>query len=85
MQKKLWDTMWRLKIPLKVKNFAWRACQESLRTKQNLIRRKIVVASQCSFCDYQEEDLWHALLYCHSTHLFLVQRIPVLQNKTFQG
>lgn len=73
-KKKFWDTMWRLKIPQKVKIFVQRACQESLPSKQNLMQRNIPINSQCCFCDYQVEDLCHALLQCPSIHQFQINR-----------
>lgn len=84
-KKKFWDTLWRLKLPQKVKIFAWRACQEGLPSKQNLIRRRIPTTSQCCFCDTQVEDLRHALLYCPPIKQALASRFSVFQNKDYQG
>ncbi|XP_041009359.1 uncharacterized protein LOC121253410 [Juglans microcarpa x Juglans regia] len=37
---KLWKDLWNLKLPTKIKIFAWKACKESLPTKHNLVQRK---------------------------------------------
>ncbi|XP_022841874.1 uncharacterized protein LOC111365549 [Olea europaea var. sylvestris] len=83
--KKFWDTMWRLKIPQKVKIFAWRACQDSLPSKQNLVRRRVSIAPHCCFCNYPVEDLCHVLLHCPSIYQLLTDRFPVLKTKAYLG
>lgn len=41
---KLWDTIWKLNVPNKVRNFWWRECRNSLTSKENLFR------SRCAPC-----------------------------------
>lgn len=38
----LWKGLWSLHTPSKVKNHIWRACRNSLPTKENLLRRTII-------------------------------------------
>ena len=38
LDKSLWKGIWSLHVPNKVKNFIWRACQNSLPTKLDLVR-----------------------------------------------
>ena len=45
--RKLWNKLWNLGIPPKVRNFVRRACSDILPTRANLFRRKIPIA-QCS-------------------------------------
>ena len=39
--KQLWKSIWNLKLPNKIRSFAWRACREALATKSNLKKRQI--------------------------------------------
>ena len=38
VNRRMWSGIWRLKVPNKVKTFAWQACFESLPTMENLAR-----------------------------------------------
>ena len=40
--KPLWQAIWNLSVPSKVKHLVWRAAKNSLPTKMNLMRRKIM-------------------------------------------
>ena len=50
----------------KYKNLLWRACRNSLPTKQNLVRRTILQNPNCDRCSLQAEDTLHALWSCTS-------------------
>lgn len=45
--KPLWQGIWNLKVPSKVKNLIWWAAKNSLPTKQNLFRQKIITTDYC--------------------------------------
>ena len=36
-----WKKLWKIQVPGKIKHFLWRACTNSLATKDNLVKRKI--------------------------------------------
>ncbi|XP_075655226.1 uncharacterized protein LOC142625459 [Castanea sativa] len=59
-----------MEIPNKYKNLLWRACRNSLPTKQNLVRRTIIQNPSCDRCSLQAkdtaEDTLHALWSCTS-------------------
>lgn len=57
---KFWKGIWRLKIPHKVKLFAWRTCIEGLPTKSNMKRRKVVKEETCHICSLGIESTIHA-------------------------
>ena len=54
--KSLWNSIWKLRVPNKVRHFVWRAVRNSLPTKLNLHKRQV-----CRDC---LEDSIHALWYC---------------------
>ena len=60
----LWLGIWKLKIPGKVKHILWKACTNSLPTKVNLMRKKILTNPQCHLCGKHPEDTLHALWAC---------------------
>ena len=41
--KRMWDKIWRLRIPPKVRNFLWRACSDVLPTRANIARRRLPI------------------------------------------
>lgn len=57
--------MWALKLPPKVKNFAWRALSGCLPTKDNLLMRRVEVISVCPVCNNEPETIYHSLVTCH--------------------
>ncbi|KAL5774803.1 hypothetical protein ACOSP7_012360 [Xanthoceras sorbifolium] len=65
----LWKSLWRLKLPNKIKVFYWKACLEALPTKALLFSRGIVVSSMCSLCDAGFETVDHILWDCPSVSL----------------
>ena len=62
----LWSGIWKLKVPGKIKHFLWRACTNSLPTKVNLMKKKIVSDPMCHRCGRCEEDTKHALWDCEA-------------------
>ncbi|KAM6566267.1 hypothetical protein CsatA_025395 [Cannabis sativa] len=61
-----WKNLWHLKIPPKVKHFAFRATNSTLPTLKSLASRKIIPSSVCERCGNMEESVSHALFYCNS-------------------
>jgi hypothetical protein len=57
-------TIWRLKLPLKIKIFLWYLKREVVLTKDNLIRRNWMGGKQCMFCA-QAESIQHLFFECH--------------------
>lgn len=59
----LWKKLWHLKLLPKIKIFAWRTCNDSLPCFKNLHYKKVVRDMHCLLCNYDTEDLGHALLF----------------------
>ena len=56
VNQRMWSGLWRLKVPNKVKTFAWQACSESLPTMVNLARRRVVLSNSCTSCNKEHCD-----------------------------
>jgi ribonuclease HI len=63
---KVWNTIWGLKIPAKIRHFLWRACHESLPTRINLHHRHVIQDPSCGNCNYWNETVLHALWQCNT-------------------
>ena len=60
----LWQAIWKMNVLAKVKYFVWRACRDSLPTKTNLVKRRVIDDATCDCCKVQQEDVVHALYSC---------------------
>lgn len=76
----LWRALWRMRVPHKIKVFAWRACLNGLPCFLNLMRKQIAIKGMCVFCDAHEEDLAHALLYCPNVWKWWLVFLPELDT-----
>lgn len=74
VRKTVWKKIWQLQVPNRVRSLMWRAGSNSLPTKTNLFRQKLVSDSCCSNCKMDPEDTLHALWSCPSlTPIWQVQ------------
>lgn len=64
--KKFWYDLWKMKVPNKLKTFAWRACTNFLPTLDNLVKRKIISSPICPRCKREPETVIHALWSCET-------------------
>ena len=62
---RLWKKVWQLKLPVKVRIFAWKACMDGLPTKLKLAKRGLNVGVECPLCEKAVESSSHALIYCN--------------------
>ena len=62
--KQLWKSIWNLKLPNKIRSFAWRACREALATKSNLKKRQITKDDICTQCRMEAETSLHLFWFC---------------------
>lgn len=66
--KQLWNKIWALNTPSKVRNFIWRACSDVFPTRVNLLRRKVHINPLCSLCGQHDETTSHILWECPFAH-----------------
>ncbi|XP_075645166.1 uncharacterized protein LOC142616185 [Castanea sativa] len=60
----LWKNLWKLKLPAKIKIFAWRACVNGLPVFVNMVEKGIHFGYDCPVCGEEPESLLHALISC---------------------
>ena len=62
----LWKRMWQLKIPAKIRIFAWHVCMNALPIRMNLHRGGVNIDVLCPMCEQEAESIAHSLLLCNS-------------------
>ena len=60
-EKSFWSCIWKIKVPRKIKHFIWKACSNSLPTKENLMIRKILQDLVCQRCLNGSKHVVHSL------------------------
>ena len=65
-----WKKIWGLQVPNKVKHLAWKACKDSLPTKTNMIRRRVIIEGYCDACKLHQEDVFMPCSSAQPCNLF---------------
>jgi hypothetical protein len=60
----LWDMVWKLQVPGKVKIFLWKALHVIVHRMTILAARHIKVHPQCALCRVGPKDMKHLLFSC---------------------
>jgi hypothetical protein len=55
--------LWKMKVPLKQKNFRWFLQRKEILTKDNLLKRNWPGSTKCCFCE-QTETIQHLFISC---------------------
>ena len=63
-KKKASGNTWRINVPHKIRHFAWRACQDILPVRTNLVKRNVLQVDTCSGCNTEAEDAMHFFWKC---------------------
>lgn len=79
-QQYLWKAIWKMRVPNKIKFFAWRLRKESLLTQQNLSKKNILTEGVCCFCKRILEDIPNAILHCQSIKKCWSEFMPMMGN-----
>jgi len=80
-----WKVVWALCIPNVTKLFIWRACNELLPTRVNLVRRKVTEMKACPCCEIGDEDALHALWLCPAARDVWGSSVSVFQKYCYAG
>lgn len=62
--KRIWKRIWSLRVPNRVKTLLWRASTDSLPSKANLLKRRVLNNDLCPDCKLKSETSFHALWSC---------------------
>lgn len=62
---RIWNNLWKLKVPTKIKHFCWKALKESLPNNANLHHKGINISTQCPICNFHLETTYHYLFECN--------------------
>ena len=60
----IWKKIWQLHVASKIRRFGWKACQDTLPGRVNLVRRKIITETGCQCCIGLPESVIHAIWEC---------------------
>lgn len=63
-KKDVWKKTWHLHVLNRIRTLLWRACSDSLPTRVNLARRKIIHDNTYHICLLEPETTTHALWSC---------------------
>lgn len=72
----LWKHLWKMKVPNKIKIFAWRACKNGVPTRENLVQKHVLTEATCRLYFSDWEDITHAIVTCNSLQGLMQDYIP---------
>ncbi|CAN6698380.1 unnamed protein product [Malus baccata var. baccata] len=66
----VWNNIWSLQVPNKIKTFMWRCCNNALAVRRNLKRRHMRIDNVCGVCNAINETENHLFFRCEISHVF---------------
>ncbi|KAL4348355.1 hypothetical protein GQ457_17G006980 [Hibiscus cannabinus] len=63
---RVWRQVWKLKVPYRVRMFAWFALHERLLTNVERVRRHMTTSEHCEISGSSREDIDHVLRQCNA-------------------
>ena len=82
---RLWNSIWALDVPNKLKFFIWKWCHHSLAVRRNLARRNMRIDNVCSVCGKPDETENHIFFQCVVSHLFWFGSCLQLNSYELEG
>ena len=80
--KSIWKGVWSFRIPNRVKTLLWRAGSDTLPSKTNLLRRKIITDDLYPGCKLKSETIFHAIWSCPALALVWSSKVAWLMKLT---
>ncbi|XP_013715866.1 uncharacterized protein LOC106419598 [Brassica napus] len=78
LEKKLWNNIWKIKAPSKLKHFFWRSLSGVLAVKERLQTRGIQIDATCQSCGARAESISHVLFPCDKARqMWELANIPI--------
>nr|DAD35790.1 TPA_asm: hypothetical protein HUJ06_006430 [Nelumbo nucifera] len=74
-----WKKIWKLRIPLKIRNFIWRVCWQAIGVNSALFQMKLNISPECQRCG-ETEDAQHLLLYCPYARAVWIHSLLALRS-----
>ena len=79
----VWNLIWSIPCPQKIKLFLWRACHNAIAVRENLYKRRLVDSPLCQICHKETETVEHALLLCPwSTPVWFGSQLQLSPNES---
>ena len=78
----IWKTLWKMRVPSKLKVFCWRACHEILPTQVNLAKRKIIEDDLYHCCKRVAETAINAIWDCGAAQDVWAGSLSMLQKSS---
>ena len=80
--KKIWQALWNLKIPNKIKVFGCRACTDILSTRANLMRRRVLSDDKYPICLRESKNTIHTNRECAAVQDIWAGNCQKLQKRS---
>jgi hypothetical protein len=65
----LWQKIWHVQLPNRVRNFVWRLAKNILPTRGNLSKKGVKIEPLCPFCNSDIEIIEHLFMKCNIAKL----------------
>jgi hypothetical protein len=82
---RIWKVIWNLEVPNSVIMFMWRACNDLLPTKCNILKKRMVEESMCHSCCREEETVVHVIWSCSAAQDVWGSGSMIFQKCAFNG
>ncbi|XP_050111742.1 uncharacterized protein LOC126590298 [Malus sylvestris] len=84
-QNMVWNNIWRLQVPNKIKIFIWRCCNNALAVRRNLKRCHMRIDNVCGVCNLYIETENHMFFQCEISHVFWFYSSLHLNSHVLEG
>ena len=78
--REVWKQIWKLHVPNRIRTLLWRACCDSLPSKANLVRRKILHDATCHNYNLEPKSTIHALWSCQKLDMICLPQFANLKD-----